>query len=57
MPVPPPRWQDQVILQHIPSNSSVLDLGCGSGDLLHALRQKNIHGQGVELSHDAVQTC
>lgn len=49
------RWQDQVILNEIPSESSVLDLGCGAGDLLFQLIHKlKVRGQGVELDSQAV---
>ncbi len=49
------RWQDRVILEHIPQKSSVLDLGCGDGQLLSTLiKTLNIKGQGVELDPTAV---
>ncbi|UQZ88667.1 methionine biosynthesis protein MetW [Deltaproteobacteria bacterium Smac51] len=49
------RWQDQVILDEIPKNSSVLDLGCGDGELLAQLiRVLDVRGQGVELDPLAV---
>jgi methionine biosynthesis protein MetW len=49
------RWQDRVILDEIPSGSSVLDLGCGAGDLLFQLiRKLKVRGQGVELDSQAV---
>jgi homoserine O-acetyltransferase/O-succinyltransferase len=38
--------------------SSVLDVGCGSGDLLaNLIRDKNIKGEGVELGRDYVLDC
>jgi len=49
------RWQDQVILDELPRGSSVLDLGCGDGDLLSQLiRVLDVRGQGVELDPLAV---
>lgn len=52
------RWQDKVIEQEIPVGSSVLDLGCGGGELLARLRDmKQVRGQGVELDADAVLQC
>ena len=42
----------------IEKNSSVLDLGCGQGDLLYYLvKTKNINGQGLEISEDAIYSC
>jgi methionine biosynthesis protein MetW len=52
------RWQDCLIEQHIPPGASVLDLGCGAGELLAQLmRAKRVRGQGIELDEDAVFEC
>lgn len=52
------RWIDDLIEQIIPAGASVLDLGCGSGELLSRLMEhKNIRGQGVELDPEAVFRC
>lgn len=49
------RWQDQVILDELPRGASVLDLGCGDGDLLSKLISTlDVRGQGVELDPMAV---
>lgn len=54
----PIRWQDKVIIDAIAPKSSVLDLGCGNGALLKQLvAQKNVKGQGIELSAAAVLEC
>ncbi|MFC3873634.1 methionine biosynthesis protein MetW [Neisseria musculi] len=45
----------QLIYDWIPAGSRVLDLGCGSGELLSALmRQKNCTGYGVEIDTEGV---
>lgn len=52
------RWQDELIEQEIPAGASVLDLGCGGGELLAGLlRRKKVRGQGVELDSEAVFQC
>ena len=45
----------QLIYDWIPAGSRVLDLGCGDGELLHALvKYKNCKGYGVEIDTDSV---
>jgi methionine biosynthesis protein MetW len=40
------------------NGASVLDLGCGDGELLGFLiREKNVHAQGIELSEQAIVRC
>jgi methionine biosynthesis protein MetW len=40
------------------TGSSVLDLGCGPGVLLHYLqREKGIRGKGIDISENAVELC
>lgn len=42
----------------IESNSRVLDLGCGNGELLKLLaQQNNVHGIGVEKSDEKIFEC
>lgn len=54
----PLRWQDKVIEMEIPVGASVLDLGCGGGELLSRLiEMKQVCGQGLELNSDAVLQC
>ena len=48
----------RIIINLIPEGSSVLDLGCGSGDLLYSLvKEKNIRAEGIELEEDAIYGC
>jgi methionine biosynthesis protein MetW len=52
------RLDHKIIYDIIESNSRVLDLGCGSGDLLQQLVEgKNVRTQGIELSEQAIYEC
>lgn len=54
----PVRWQDALIEREIPRGASVLDLGCGSGELLDRLiRLRGVRGQGIELDPESVMAC
>lgn len=47
-----------IILNWITQGATVLDLGCGDGELLAVLiNEKQIHAQGIELSETAIQRC
>jgi methionine biosynthesis protein MetW len=48
----------QIICSMIKDGASVLDLGCGNGDLMSLLvREKNASVQGIELDDTAVRQC
>jgi methionine biosynthesis protein MetW len=48
----------RVIYQIIEPGSSVLDLGCGTGELLYLLaKEKNAKVQGIELDDTAIYKC
>ena len=50
--------EHKVISRWISSGASVLDLGCGDGELLSLLkRNKQVLAQGVELSEQAISNC
>ena len=52
----PPDYR--IISDMVDSDSRVLDLGCGEGDLLAFLtRNRNIRGQGIELKESALLEC
>ena len=52
------RWDHQVIFELIPERASVLDLGCGNGDLLKKLiEQKGVWGIGVERNIARIEGC
>ena len=47
-----------IIADIITEGASVLDLGCGNGNLLHMLRcEKNIYACGVEISQSKIIEC
>ncbi|MGQ9628900.1 MAG: methionine biosynthesis protein MetW [bacterium] len=52
------RFDHREIFDIVENGSSVLDLGCGSGELLAALiRYKNVRGSGVEILEENVLRC
>jgi methionine biosynthesis protein MetW len=52
------RLDHRVIAGLIPPRSTVLDLGCGTGELLYLLvREKGVRGQGVEIDEQAIYKC
>ena len=52
------RLDHKIICDIVEPGSKVLDLGCGGGELLHMLTQaKNIKGQGIEISDEAIYKC
>ena len=52
------RPDHRVILENIEPHSTVLDLGCGSGDLLDLLvKEKKVKGQGIEIDDKAIYEC
>jgi methionine biosynthesis protein MetW len=52
------RLDYQVILQWVGPGSSVLDLGCGDGELLDLLvRERGARAQGVEINEQAIYQC
>ncbi len=52
------RLDHKVIYKIVEPGSRVLDLGCGTGDLMYFLAsEKNAKVQGIELSEDAIYKC
>jgi methionine biosynthesis protein MetW len=48
----------QIICSIVEPGSKVLDLGCGSGELLALLREeKEVKGQGIDLNESAIFQC
>ena len=45
------------VVDMVPAGSRVLDIGCGTGSLLHLLRDgKNVRGTGIEIEYDRICT-
>lgn len=52
------RWDHNLIFGLVEPGSSVLDLGCGNGELLARLiEKKQVRGQAVEADHDQVSAA
>jgi len=54
-PIPPDY---RIIAEMIHPSARILDLGCGTGDLMAFLaRSRNTRGQGIEINESAVYEC
>lgn len=42
------------LVQRFPTIGTALDIGCNTGELVHALRLLNIKGYGVDISEKAI---
>lgn len=52
------KLEYRIILDLVQQGSSVLDLGCGAGELLSLLaREKRARGQGIEIDEQAIYKC
>ncbi len=52
------RLDHRIIFRIIEAGSNVLDLGCGSGELLNFLiEEKKVKAQGIELREEAIYEC
>ena len=52
------RSDHKAILGLVEQRSTVLDLGCGTGELLYVLiKEKNARGQGIEIDEQAIYKC
>ncbi len=56
--VPHTRVDTSLIFDLVPPNCSVLDLGCGDGELLARLiAEKKVQASAVEISHEGILEC
>ena len=54
----PNKTENKIIMGWIDEDSSVLDLGCGDGELLALLmNEKQVRAQGIELSEREIHRC
>ena len=52
------RVDHEIILDLVRPRATVLDLGCGDGELLASLvRERQARGQGIEIDNQAVYRC
>lgn len=51
------RKEYEIILNWIKAGSTVIDLGCGDGTLLSLLKDKNINGEGIDMSPSGVRVA
>jgi methionine biosynthesis protein MetW len=52
------RIDQKAIVDIVEQGSSVLDLGCGQGELLAALvKEKHVKAQGIEIDDNAIMAC
>jgi SAM-dependent methyltransferase len=49
------RWEHATSLQLISSGDNVLEVGCGSGYFLQALKEKGVRAEGLELNTKACE--
>jgi len=55
---PASKLEHRIILDWIRQSSSVLDLGCGDGELTTLLvQEKQVHAQGIEIDEQAIHEC
>ncbi len=52
------QTEHKTILEWVSEGATVLDLGCGDGELLAQLiEKKHVHAQGIELNEQAIHRC
>jgi len=55
---PSSKLEHRIILEWIRQSSSLLDLGCGDGELLSLLiQERQVRAQGIEIDEQAIHEC
>ena len=58
MPDKPIRLDYRIIAALVPAGASILDLGCGDGELMFYLAEsKRVRGRGIEIDEQAIYRC
>ena len=58
MKKPSSKLEYRIILDWMEQSSSVLDLGCGDGELISLLvQEKQVRAQGIEIDEQAIYDC
>jgi methionine biosynthesis protein MetW len=53
-----PKLEHQVIVDWVKPKSTVLDLGCGTGELIALLiNEKQVQAQGIEINEQSIGEC
>jgi len=53
-----PKLEHKVIVDWVKQNSTVLDLGCGIGELIVLLiKEKQVEAQGIEIDEQSISEC
>ena len=53
-----PKLEHKVIVDWVKQNSTVLDLGCGTGELIVVLiKEKQVEAQGIEIDEQSISEC
>jgi SAM-dependent methyltransferase len=54
---PEPRWEFDVVLQHLVATDRVYEIGCGTGMFLRMCRDKGIAAFGIDFSEYSIDAC
>jgi len=50
--------EQRFIVDNVPANSRIIDIGCGNGDsLIRLVKEKGVHGVGIDFSEKMIETA